>query len=229
DVCSSDLAERRHFDAHALARLDEQRPRGSRELLAVDSKRYVSHMCRAKVVAPASRRPSRGRPALAFISKSETCGNSPATPAGETPAATRGREVAPPRLLSRTGTAGLPGDLQTLCGTSSQTRSLASPPHPRADRTSVQACSPPSTGCCRCLFSYRRLRENALMSSWSSPFPLGTGCTTRNFRAGKTSWCAGRISRCTAGRQSPPRRLNPAWTRPSRRNQNPWQRQLQLR
>src|SRR5208282_5715418 len=37
------VAKRRHFDARALAGLDQQRPRGSRDLFAVDSKIYVSH------------------------------------------------------------------------------------------------------------------------------------------------------------------------------------------
>ena len=37
------IAERGHFDAHGLAGLNEQRARGSRELLAVDSESYVSH------------------------------------------------------------------------------------------------------------------------------------------------------------------------------------------
>ncbi len=37
------IAERRHLDARALAGLNEQRPRGNGELLAVDSEGYVSH------------------------------------------------------------------------------------------------------------------------------------------------------------------------------------------
>ena len=37
------VAERRHLDALALAGLDEERPRGSREFLTVDRERYVRH------------------------------------------------------------------------------------------------------------------------------------------------------------------------------------------
>ena len=37
------VAERRHLDAHALAGLNEQRPRRSRELLAVNCEIYISH------------------------------------------------------------------------------------------------------------------------------------------------------------------------------------------
>ena len=37
------IAERRHLDARALAGLNEERPRGNGEFLAVDSKGYVSH------------------------------------------------------------------------------------------------------------------------------------------------------------------------------------------
>ncbi len=37
------IAERRHFDARALAGFNEQRPRGNGEFLAVDSKGYISH------------------------------------------------------------------------------------------------------------------------------------------------------------------------------------------
>ena len=37
------IAKRRHFNAHGLAGLNQQRPRGSRDLLAVNCKCYVSH------------------------------------------------------------------------------------------------------------------------------------------------------------------------------------------
>jgi hypothetical protein len=37
------VAERRHLDARALAGLNEERPRGNGEFLAVDSEGYVSH------------------------------------------------------------------------------------------------------------------------------------------------------------------------------------------
>ena len=37
------IAKRRHFDTHALAGLDQQRPSRRRDLLSVDSKIYVSH------------------------------------------------------------------------------------------------------------------------------------------------------------------------------------------
>ena len=37
------IAERRHFDAHGLAGFDQQRPRRSGDLFAVDGDVYVSH------------------------------------------------------------------------------------------------------------------------------------------------------------------------------------------
>ena len=38
------IAERRHFDPHALARLNEKRARGRGDLLAVDSEIHISHL-----------------------------------------------------------------------------------------------------------------------------------------------------------------------------------------
>src|ERR1700722_5377631 len=125
------------------------------------------------------------------------------------------------RLLSRTGTACLPNDLQTLYGTSSQTQWSASPPHPPADRTSGPACSPPGTACCRCLFSSRRQSENGSAFFPANPCLRGTGCTIRNFHGDKTSSCAKQTSRYIARHRSPPLRRNRAWNPPSPRNRNP--------
>ena len=129
------------------AGVDQQRPRRCGDLLAVDSKRYISHI--SSVL------------------------RSPYTSAGSATFGDTGR-VCPP------------GDPQIPCGTSSQTRSSASPPHRPAGRTSAPSCSPPGTGCCRCPWPRRRPRETASASSSASPCLRGRECTTRSSRADKT-------------------------------------------
>src|SRR5579864_3897029 len=95
--------------------------------------------------------------------------------------------VRKPELLRRrpffhTDTAFRPGGPRIPCGTFSQTRWSASPPHRPADRTFVPACSPPDTACCRCLSSSRHRRRTEAKSSSASPCLRGRECTIHNFR-----------------------------------------------
>ena len=104
------IAERGHFDAHALAGLNQQRPRGSRDLLAVHRDVYVSHNRSASI-----RRLSRGvRPRASTISTTSIRPQR-SRDAGVTPSPATAHR--PP---FQTGTACLPDDLQIPCGTFSR-------------------------------------------------------------------------------------------------------------
>src|ERR1700722_16472233 len=75
------IAKRRHFDAHGLAGFNEQRAPGGRDLLAVDSKIYISHICSAGVPPAVA-----GRLALASLSNLNPAGTRPQFgPAGRRP------------------------------------------------------------------------------------------------------------------------------------------------